>query len=127
MSKNSPKKSGDRLPSDGGISPFNTSPDIRTGGGGGGGGTGTAEEDPKVLAFALERVVLSLLPELKAGQEVEFAEESATSIAATRGGKTIGYVPRSHRQAIKDVLGRGGFTAVIEDVSHETVRVRVTE
>lgn len=126
MSKNSPKRFGDRLPSDGGISPFNTSPDIRTGGGGGG-GAGTAEEDPKVLAFALERVVLSLLAELKAGQEVEFAEESATSIAATRGGKTIGYVPRSHRRAIKDVLGRGGYTAVIEDVSHETVRVRVTE
>ena len=126
MSKNSPKKFGDRLPSDGSVSPFDTSPDIRAGGGGGG-GTGTAEEEPKVLAFALERVVLSLLPELKPGQAVEFTEESATAIAAIRNGKTIGYVPRSHRQQIKDVLGRGGYTAVIEDVSHETVRVRVTE
>ena len=123
MSKNSPKKTGDRLPSDGGISPFNTSPDIRAGGG----GTGTAEEETKILCFALERVVLSLLPELKAGQKVDFTKESATAIAATRNGKTIGYVPRSHRQQLKDVLGRGGYTAVIEDVSHEKVRVRVTE
>lgn len=121
------KKHGDRLPSDGSVSPFNTSPDILAGGAGGGGGTGTAEQEPSTLAFALERVVLSLLPELKPGQAVAFSEESATAIAAIRSGKTIGYVPRSHRKQIKDLIGRGGFTAVIEDVSHETVRVRVTE
>lgn len=124
MSKNSTKRAGDRLPSDGSISPFDTSPDIKMGGGG---GEPDAVEGSKDLAFALERVVLSLLPELKAGQGIEFMEESPTTIAATRNGEIIGYVPRSYRQPIKDVLVRGKYAAMIEDVPHESIRVRVTE
>ena len=126
MSKNSPKKQGDRLPGDGSLSPFNTSPDIK-GGGGGGGGADTAEQEPSTLAFALEQVVMSVLPELQAGQSIEFAEESAAVIAATRNGKTIGYVPRGFRHRIKEAISRGGYTAMIEDISHESIRVRVTE
>jgi hypothetical protein len=125
LSKNSPKKTAERLPSDGSVSPFDTSPDILAGGSGG--GTGTAEQQPKFLSFALENVDLSLLPELKPGQAVEFVEESETAIAAIRDGKSIGRVPRSHRKQIRDLISRGGYSAMIEDVSHETVRVRVTE
>ena len=126
MSKNSPKKHGDRLPSDGGISPFEISPDILAGGAGDD-STGTAEQEAPALAFALERVVLSLLPELKAGQAIEFTEESGTATAAIRNGKVIGYVPRSYQKRVKEAVGRAGYAAMIEDVSHEAVRVRVTE
>ena len=125
MSKNSPKRQGDRLPSDGSVSPLKTSPDILSGGDGG--GTSTDEPEPSTLAFALEKVVLSLLPELKPGQAIEFAVESQTAIAATRGGKTIGYVPRNYLNRVKDVISRGGYSAMIETSLHETVRVRVTK
>lgn len=123
MSKNSPKTQGNRLPSDGGVSPFDISSDIT--GGGGGGGVDTAELESTALAFALERVVLSLLPELKPGQKVDFNEESETGIATTRNGKTIGYVPRNYLMQIKAAISRGQYSAMIEDISHETVRVRV--
>lgn len=125
MSKNSPKRGGSRLPSDGSISPHEVSPAIRGGGSGGAaGGTGTVEKET-TFSFALERIVLPLLSELKPGQAVEFDAQSAT-IAAVRRGKTIGYVPRAYSNRVKSAMELGGYSAQVEDVSHETVRVRVT-
>lgn len=120
MSKNSPKRGSDRLPSDGSVSPFDSSPAIREGSGG---GAGTAEAT--TFSFTLERVVLSLLAGLKPGQAVEFVEESVTAVSASRSGQAIGYVPQVYRERVKGAVEHG-YSAAIEDVSHETVRVRVT-
>src|SRR3954465_8977211 len=114
MSKNSPKSGGRRLPSDGSISPHEVSPAIREGGGGGGGGSGTETiEKETTFSFALERVVLSLLAELKPGQAIEFNEESETTIAAVRRGKVIGYVPRAYTKRVKALMEQGPYAAEV--------------
>jgi hypothetical protein len=128
MSKNSPKKGSDRLPSDGSISPHEVSPAIREGGGGGGGGGAGTEtvEKETTFSFTLDRVVLPQLSELRPGQAIEFSEESATTIATVRLGKTIGYVPATYLKRVKAVMEGGSYSAEVEDVSHERVWVRVT-
>lgn len=119
MSKNSSKPPVQRHHSDGAPVPADLSPALL---GGGGGGVETASE---ALTFKLERVDTSLLKQLGVGFPVQFNEESKIDIAATHGGKTIGYVPRRHVARVKKVM-LGSYSAEVQSLSHDSVEVRIT-
>ena len=123
MGKNSPKSKVSGGCSDGAVDVFGLSAEL----GGGGGGGGGRSSETTTFSFPLDNPVLALLGKLVAGQEVEFLREAVSAIAATVEGETIGFVPAAFRARVAAVLARGGYTAVIEDVAHHTVRVRVTE
>jgi len=121
VGKNSPKSKVSGGCSDGAVDVFGISPEL---GGGGGGGDGSSETTS--FSFPLDKPVLVLLGKLVVGQEVEFMREAGSAIAATVGGEKIGFVPASFRTRVAAVLARGGYTAVVEDIAHHSVRVRVT-
>lgn len=125
MSKNSPKQQVHRLPSDGSVSPREISPALQGGGGGGAGGGGATEDGTRTFSFALDRAERSALATLKPGEAVAFAEESKSDIAVRRKGRTVGYVPRGALKRVRSVMANGGYSAEIEDISHESARVRV--
>lgn len=120
MGKNSPKSKVSGECSDGAVDVFGLSAEL------GGGGEGDRSLETTSFSFPLDKPVLALLGKLVAGQEVEFVSEAGAAIAATVGGETIGFVPASFRARVAALLARGGYTAVIEDIAHHSVRVRVT-
>jgi hypothetical protein len=123
VGKNSPKSKVSGGCSDGAADVFGLSPEL---GGGAGVGGGDATPNSTTFSFPLDKPVLALLSQLIVGQAVEFAREAETRIAATVGGQTIGFVPAAYRARVAALLARGGYSAVIEDFAHHTVRVRVT-
>jgi hypothetical protein len=123
VGKNSPKSKVSGGCSDGAVDVFGLSPVL---GGGSGGASGDREPDATTFSFPLDKPVLALLGQLILGQVVEFVREVGTGIAATVGSQTIGFVPAAYRARVAALLARGGYAAVIEDISHHSVRVRVT-
>lgn len=123
VGKNSPKSKVSGGCSDGAVDVFGLSPELG-GGGGGAGGDGTPAAT--TFSFPLDKPALALLGQLIVGQAVEFVREAGASIAATVGGQTIGFVPAAYRARVAALLAQGGYSAVIEDIAHHTVRVRVT-
>lgn len=123
VGKNSPKSKVSGGCSDGAVDVFGLSPEL---GGGGGGGAGDRSAEPTSFSFMLEKPVLALVARLLVGQEVEFSREAGTSIAARVAGVIIGYVPTQFRSRVAAVLAREAYTAVIQDIAHHTVRLRVT-
>ena len=119
MSKNSSKPPAQRHHSDGAPVPTDLSPALL---GGGGGGDTTADES---LTFKLERVETALLKQLGVGFPIQFTDESKTDIAATHGGKVIGYVPRRHVARVKQ-MRLGPYSAEVQSLSHHSVEVRIT-
>jgi hypothetical protein len=117
VGKNSPKSKVSGGCSDGAVDVFGLSAEL---------GGGDRSLVTTSFSFPLDKPVLALLGKLVAGQEVEFVSEAGAAIAATVGGETIGFVPASFRARVAAVLARGGYTAVIEDIAHHSVRVRVT-
>jgi hypothetical protein len=123
VGKNSPKSKISGGSSDGAVDVFGLSPEL---GGGAGGAGGDRSPDPATFSFPLDKPALALLDQLVVGQAVEFVREAETAIAAAVDGQTIGFVPAAYRAKVAALLARGGYTAVIEDIAHHTVRVRVT-
>jgi hypothetical protein len=123
VGKNSPKSKVSGGCSDGAVDVFGLSPELGSGAGGAG---GDRSPDATTFSFPLDKPVLALVNQLVVGQAVEFVQEAGTSIAATVGGQTIGFVPAAYRARVTALLARGGYSAVIEDIAHHTVRVRVT-
>lgn len=121
MSKNSSKPPAQRHHSDGAPVPAKLSPALLGGGGGGGG----IAIDSETLTFKLERVETAQLKQLGVGFPVQFTEESKTDIAATHGGRVIGYVPRRYVARVKQMM-LGSYSAEVQSLSHDTVEVRIT-
>lgn len=121
MSKNSSKPPAQRHHCDGAPVPAELSPAL-LGGGGGGGEVATTSE---ALTFKLERVDAALLRQLGVGFPVQFSEDSKTDVAATHGGKTIGYVPRRYVARVKQMM-LGSYSAEVQSLSHDSVEVRIT-
>jgi hypothetical protein len=121
VGKNSPKSRVSGGCSDGAIDVFGLSPAL-----GGGAGGDTSSPEDTFLSFPLENVDLSLLDQMTVGQPVDLVPEAESRIAATTSGRTIGYVPGAYRMKVAAVLRQGAYSALIEDIAHHTVRVRVT-
>jgi hypothetical protein len=123
VGKNSSKSKVSGGCSDGAIDVFGLSPELSGTGNVEAGGSGSAEDT--TLSFPLERLVLALLPQLTVGQVVFLVRETGSNIAVTNGDHTIGYVPTAYRSKVGVVIRRGDYSALIEDIAHHMVRVRV--
>lgn len=123
MGKNSPKSRVSGGCSDGAVDVFGLSPDLKVGGGAGPGG---GAPSPEAFSFTLDKPVLAALAELLIGQEVEFDRDRDPAIAVLASGVVVGFVPAATRRKVASVLARGQYLAVIEDIAHHTIRVRVT-
>ncbi|WP_182849573.1 hypothetical protein [Tautonia rosea] len=123
VGKNSPRSKVSGGCSDGAVDIFGLSTEL---GGGGGATAGAPSTETTSFSFALEKPVLALLPRLLIGQEVVFSREQAGAIAARAFDQVIGFVPVAFRSRVSSVLDREGYIAVVEDIAHHTIRVRVT-
>ncbi len=124
MGKNAPKSMASGGRSDGAVDVFGLSPELS--GGGAGAGDGPASGEDAILSFPLDRVDLDLLPRLTVGQFVVLVREAGSNIAVTDGERTIGHVPAAYRSKVGAVIRRGDYSALIEDIAHHMVRVRVS-
>lgn len=121
VAKNSPRSKVNGECSDGAVDVFGLPPELR-----GGAGDGDRSRDDVAFSFLLERPNLVLLGQLMVGQVVGFVRDAGSSIAATVDGQVIGFVPAAYRSRVSAILAPPGYSAMIQDIAHHMVRVRVT-
>jgi hypothetical protein len=123
VGKNSPKSKVSGGSSDGAVDVFGLSPEM---GGTDAVGGNDRSTDSTAFSFPLDKPVLALLGRLLVGQAVEFVRETQSAIHAKVGDQLIGYVPAAYRSRVAVVLVHRSYSALIEDIAHHTIRVRVT-